>query len=92
MNAQLFKMNVTLSEESEQYIREKVASGDYPSPGFIIDEGLRLLQEQDKWRQDARTKIAAGLADIQEGRIVSSDEAERNLARRKAEWKAQRAA
>jgi antitoxin ParD1/3/4 len=89
---QLFKMNVTLSPESEQYIREKVATGDYPSPGLVIDEGLRLLQEQEKWKQDARRKIAEGLADIREGRIVSSDEAEQNLARRKAEWKARRAA
>ena len=91
-NPQFLGMNVMLSPESEQYIREKVDSGDYPSPGFVIDEGLRLLQEKDKLKQEVREEIADGLADIKEGRIVSSDEAERTLAGRKEKWKANRAA
>ena len=41
-------MNVSLTSELEQYVREKVNSGMYYSASEVIREGLRLLKERDQ--------------------------------------------
>ena len=52
-------MNVYLTREWEEFIRQKVASGPYHSASEVIGEGLRLLKEQDvlqrvpPWRTQA---------------------------------------
>lgn len=41
-------MNVSLTSELEQYVREKVNSGMYYSASEVIREGLRLLKEREQ--------------------------------------------
>lgn len=43
-------MNVNLSPELEELIRQKVAAGLYTSPSEVIREALRLLEEQERAR------------------------------------------
>ena len=44
-------MNVSLTKELEQYIREKVSSGRYTSASEVVREALRLLIEHDHLRE-----------------------------------------
>jgi antitoxin ParD1/3/4 len=41
-------MNVSLTPELEQLVRQKVESGRSPSAGEVVREGLRLLEERDR--------------------------------------------
>ena len=52
-------MTVTLPPQVEALIQEKVDSGLYPTADAVIEEAMRLLDEQDRirWLQEA---IAAG--------------------------------
>ena len=40
-------MNVSVGKEFEEYVKGKVASGDYASASEVVREGLRLLKEKD---------------------------------------------
>ncbi len=51
-------MNVSLTPQLEQFVREKVDSGRYLSASEVVREGLRLLEERDRVYQ-------ARLADLQ---------------------------
>lgn len=67
-------MNISLTPELEQFIKEKVASGRYHSSSEVIREALRLLQDRELIRQEhmraLNEKIQAGLDDIAAGRVV----------------------
>ena len=40
-------MNVTLSEESQRFVQEKVNSGEYSSPQEVVEAGLARLMEEE---------------------------------------------
>jgi antitoxin ParD1/3/4 len=67
-------MNISLTQELEGYINQKVASGNYHSASEVVREGLRLLQEQDelkKIRREAlRREIMLGVEAVREGRYT----------------------
>ena len=58
-------MDVLLTPEIEKLLAEKVKSGLYQSPGEVIREGLRLLEERDRlYRarlEDLRREIKKGI-------------------------------
>lgn len=81
-------MNVTLPPALEDFIRRKVAAGDFRSVDEMVAEGLRVLQEQeDRWAADARRKIDEGWSQAQTGKVRTRDEARTSLAARKEAWK-----
>jgi antitoxin ParD1/3/4 len=43
-------MNVNLTPQLEEMIRQKVASGLYTSASEVVREALRLMEEQDRMR------------------------------------------
>jgi antitoxin ParD1/3/4 len=43
-------MNVNLSPQLEEMVRQKVASGRYSSASEVVREALRLLDEHDQLR------------------------------------------
>lgn len=57
-------MNVSLTPELEQIVKQKVESGLYGSSSEVVREGLRLLQQQDEMRE---SKLKALRAEIQKG-------------------------
>jgi antitoxin ParD1/3/4 len=57
-------MNVSLTPELEEMVRQKVSSGLYTSVGEVIREALRLLEEQDRVRA---AKLDQLRQDIQDG-------------------------
>ena len=58
-------MNVNLTPQLEEMVRQKVASGLYTSASEVIREALRLMDEQDRVRavklEQLREAIRDGL-------------------------------
>ena len=70
-------MNVSLTRELERFVQRQLSTGLYSSASEVVREGLRLLAEQEKLRaarvQDARDRIAEGLAEAKTGKLVPGD-------------------
>lgn len=57
-------MNINLTPQLEDLVRQKVASGRYNSASEVVREALRLLEEQDSVRA---AKLESLRRDIREG-------------------------
>ena len=61
-------MNVNLTPQLEEMVRQKVATGLYTSASEVVREALRLMEEQDRvravkleqLRQDIRDELNSG--------------------------------
>lgn len=62
-------MNVSLTQNLEDYVKNKVESGLYNSASEVIREGLRALREKE-----IDSKIKAGLQQVEQGKTVAMDE------------------
>ena len=65
-------MNISLSPQLEDYIKEKITTGPYHSESEVIREGLRLLEAQDAMQnmklQALRKDIEAGIQSLDAGK------------------------
>lgn len=65
-------MNVSLTDELEDWIESRVASGLYRSSSEVVREALRLLREREAvrelHREEVRRAIQRGLDDVENGR------------------------
>jgi antitoxin ParD1/3/4 len=63
-----------VGKEFEEYVRAKVASGDYASASEVVRDGLRLMKERDmlrEWRLQAlKEEIQIGIDQIERGEVV----------------------
>ncbi len=57
-------MNVSLSPQLEELVRSRVASGRYTSASEVMREALRLLEEQDSFRE---AKLAQLRSEVRQG-------------------------
>ena len=57
-------MNINLTPQLEQMVREKVASGHYSSASEVVREALRLMEREDQFQA---AKLAQLRRDIQDG-------------------------
>ncbi len=64
-------MTITLTDEFEELINEKVKSGAYKSADEVIIASLRLLKAQEKGMDALRQEIMCGVKDIQQGRFAA---------------------
>lgn len=75
-------MTIELGPELEQFVQDRIASGQYASPSEIVREALELLREEEIARQgrleDLRRQICVGIEDLDAGRRVVLDEAVRD--------------
>jgi len=71
-------MNVSLTPELEEVIKQKVATGMYHSASEVIREALRLLKERDEHHQmrieQLRRDIQIGLDQIARGEVHDGEE------------------
>ena len=67
-------MNVSLTPELEQFITDKVSTGRYSSASEVVRAGLRKLEEEERWKAYAKTRIAEGLEDLVAGRTVPRED------------------
>jgi putative addiction module CopG family antidote len=80
-------MNVCLPVTLEDFVRRKVAAGEFQSTDEVVCEALRLLQDQEAWRADASRKIDEGWEEAKSGQLRSPKEVRRSLVARKETWK-----
>ena len=80
-------MNVSLPTSLEEFIRRKVAAGEFESADEVVCEGVRLLQQREEWKADARRKIDAGWEQAKSGQLRTPEQVRENLAARKEVWK-----
>ncbi len=71
-------MNVALSPELEHWVKSKVKSGLYKSPGEVIQEAVRMLygyEEQERLRQQhwLRQQLAIGINQLEQGQSQPLD-------------------
>ena len=71
-------MNVQLTREAEELIRQKVESGRYNSASEVVREALRLLEEREQIdelrREEIRNTIDEGLEALRRGEAVDGEE------------------
>ena len=64
-------MNVSLTQELEAMVQQKVRSGLYHSASEVIRDALRLFQEREQLRDlrlvELRKEIAIGVAQAEQG-------------------------
>ncbi len=76
-------MNVSLTPQLEQFVREKVDSGRYLSASEVVREGLRLLEERDRVYQsrlaDLQKEITIGVEEADRGELVDGEEVMQEL-------------
>ena len=67
---------ITLTDEQEAIVNERVKSGAYKSAHEVIAASLYLLKEQEKRIEAQRREIMRGVEDIKQGRFttISTDE------------------
>ncbi|MBK8167841.1 MAG: type II toxin-antitoxin system ParD family antitoxin [bacterium] len=67
-------MNVSVGKDFEEFVKGKVASGDYASVSEVVRDGLRLLREKDlileARLQSLRGEIQKGLDQADAGQLL----------------------
>ena len=70
-------MNVTLTQDQEKLVADKVASGLYNSASEVVREALQLLHERDTLdrlrHEELRRDIAIGVAQADRGELAPLD-------------------
>ncbi len=71
-------MNITLTPELQHWVQDQVESGSYQSASDVMQEALRLLQEQDEIRQarleKLRQELQVGIDQLDRGEGIPFSE------------------
>jgi antitoxin ParD1/3/4 len=68
-------MNITLTPDSEQYLREQLAAGKFPSADAAVSEALRRMREYDSKMDELRRDITVGVEQADQGLVADFTEA-----------------
>ncbi|MBC8641383.1 CopG/Arc/MetJ family transcriptional regulator [Caballeronia temeraria] len=76
------QMSITLPNEMAEFVRTKVASGDYASDSEVLRDALRVLRERDRaveaWLRNEVVPAAQALRD-DPSRALSADQVRAEL-------------
>jgi len=76
-------MNISLTPELDQFVRQQVETGLYLSASEVIRDALRLLKEREQLRQirleELRKLVAEGIAELDRGEKFPIDDVFREL-------------
>ncbi|MEH2124389.1 type II toxin-antitoxin system ParD family antitoxin [Nostoc sp.] len=71
-------MNISLTPELEQLVKDKVNSGRYHSVSEVMGEALRLLDERDRIQEqrlaELKAKIQVGIEELERGEGIDGEE------------------
>ncbi len=67
-------LNISLTPELEDFVREKIAQGEYDSCEDVIREALSLLIRREAlWKTEAKMKIEEGMASLSSGHMIAAE-------------------
>jgi len=65
------ELEIRLSPQLSEMIEEKIRAGQYTTPGEVVSDALRIVQEQEAVTaqdvEELRAEIAVGLAQLERG-------------------------
>jgi len=64
-------MTITLTDELEELINEKVRSGEYKSADEVVMESLRLLKAKEEGMEALRREIMRGVENLEQNRFTT---------------------
>lgn len=65
--------NISLPKDLEDYVRAKVASGEYAHASEVVRDGLRLLMREESEKLEwLRNEVAKGIASGERGELIPS--------------------
>lgn len=71
-------VNISLTPELDAFLQRRVKSGRYQSASEVVREALRLLQRQEKERNEAfkqlKAKLERGAAQAERGELLDGDQ------------------
>ena len=67
-------ISADLGKTLESYVQELVKGGRYGSKSEVLREGIRLIQERETQQEALKALVMQGMADIEAGRTVSSED------------------
>ena len=71
-------VNVSLTPELEEFVKSRISSGRYQTASEVVREALRLLERQEKERDEAyerlKEKLERGAAEAECGDLLDGDE------------------
>ena len=71
-------MNISVGKDFEEFVKGKVASGDYASVSEVVRDGLRLLKEKELLLearlQSLRGEIQKGIDQADNGKLLDGEE------------------
>ena len=77
-------MNISLTPDSEQYLRDQLAAGKFPSADAAVSEALCRMREYDRRMDELRREIAIGIDQADQGLAADFNEATLDRVRAKA--------
>lgn len=81
------QMSITLPNKMAEFVRDKVARGDYASDSEVLRDALRVLRERDRaveaWLREQVVPAAKALRENPE-RALSADEVRAELKKSRA--------
>jgi antitoxin ParD1/3/4 len=71
-------INVSLTPKLEEFVQSRVSSGRYQTASEVVREALRLLERQEKERDEGlellKEKLRRGVAEAEQGNALDGDE------------------
>jgi len=71
-------VNISLTPELDAFLQSRVESGRYQTTSEVVREALRLLERQEKERDEAfkqlKAKLRRGVAQAERGDLIDGDE------------------
>jgi antitoxin ParD1/3/4 len=71
-------VNISLTPELDAFLQSRVKSGRYQTTSEVVREALRLLERQEKERDEAfrqlKAKLRRGAAQAERGNLIDGDE------------------
>ena len=65
--------SVNLGEKLESVVDDLVKNGRFGSRSEVLREGVRMVEERERYNAYVERAIAEGLADIDAGRVYDAD-------------------
>ena len=63
-------LTLTLPPDLERFVHDQISSGRFPTPGGVVEAGLRLLREREA---ELRALVAAGVEQADRGDVAPFD-------------------